>query len=97
MHKFVLLLSVVCLLMGFSVVGAHGDEADCEGLPSHDALAEALVAARGTDNGGFGLEMWGSIVNRDGVVCAVFGGTAGWQLVRLAGEQSGGYRCCIWR
>src|SRR6185369_2732846 len=37
----------------------------------HDALKAALVAARSAGNGGFNLDMWGSIVNRDGVVCAV--------------------------
>ena len=27
--------------------------------------------ARNTANGGFNLDMWGTIVNRDGIVCAV--------------------------
>lgn len=49
----------------------EGDEDACAGLPSHSALESALKAAQGQDNGGFGLHMWGSIVNRDGVVCAV--------------------------
>jgi uncharacterized protein GlcG (DUF336 family) len=31
----------------------------------------ALDAAQAQGNGGFGLEMWASVVNRDGVVCAV--------------------------
>jgi uncharacterized protein GlcG (DUF336 family) len=43
----------------------------CEGLPTHDQLKAALTAARRQDNGGFNLDMWGVIVNRDGVVCAV--------------------------
>ncbi len=43
----------------------------CAGLPSHDALAAALTAARAQANGGFNLDMWGTVVNRDGVVCAV--------------------------
>jgi uncharacterized protein GlcG (DUF336 family) len=48
----------------------------CAGLPSHDALRSALVNARGLDNGGYDLDMWGAIVNRDGIVCAVaFTGT----------------------
>ena len=47
------------------------------GLPSQGALHKALVAAQQQANGGFGLNMWGTIVNRDGVVCAVaFTGTA---------------------
>lgn len=43
----------------------------CAGLPSHHALQTALEDARSQSNGGFNLDMWGSIVNRDGIVCAV--------------------------
>lgn len=43
----------------------------CDGLPSHAELKAALTAARGMANGGFGLDMWGTVVNRDGIVCAV--------------------------
>jgi uncharacterized protein GlcG (DUF336 family) len=43
----------------------------CAGLPNHDTLQSALAYARGQDNGGFGLDMWAAVVNRDGVVCAV--------------------------
>ena len=48
----------------------------CPGLPSHAELTTALIAARGEDNGGFDLDMWGTVVDRDGVVCQVaFTGT----------------------
>src|SRR5262249_42357898 len=40
-------------------------------LPSHWALRNALTAARHATNGGLDLDMWGTIVNRDGIVCAV--------------------------
>ncbi len=43
----------------------------CTGLPSHSALRGALILARHQANGGFGLDMWATVVNRDGVVCAV--------------------------
>jgi len=43
----------------------------CRDLPSHSALRDALSAAQGLANGGFGLEMWATVVNRDGIVCAV--------------------------
>jgi uncharacterized protein GlcG (DUF336 family) len=43
----------------------------CSGLPAHAALLAALKAARAEANGGFNLDMWGAIVNRDGVVCSV--------------------------
>jgi uncharacterized protein GlcG (DUF336 family) len=43
----------------------------CRFLPGHAQLQEALSDARNEGNGGFDLDMWGSVVNRDGVVCAV--------------------------
>lgn len=43
----------------------------CSQLPDYTALKGALTAARQTKNGGFDLDMWGTIVDRDGVVCAV--------------------------
>jgi uncharacterized protein GlcG (DUF336 family) len=43
----------------------------CAGLPTYAALKTALKAAQSQSNGGFGLNMWATIVNRDGIVCAV--------------------------
>ena len=43
----------------------------CGSVPSHAQLKAALSSARGASNGGFNLDMWGTVVNRDGVVCAV--------------------------
>jgi len=43
----------------------------CRELPSWRDLRAALVAARNEANGGLNLDMWGTIVDRDGVVCAV--------------------------
>src|SRR5437588_11466421 len=49
--------------------------ADCNGLPTHDALRTALAASvkptGGRSNGGFDLNMWAAVVDRDGFVCAV--------------------------
>jgi uncharacterized protein GlcG (DUF336 family) len=42
-----------------------------ERLPTHDELEAALKAARNTDNGGFNLDMWGAVVDRNGIVVAV--------------------------
>src|SRR5436190_15499969 len=50
----------------------HGGE--CKDLPSHAQLAAALksvVDVGGTNNAGFGLNMWATTVNRDGEVCTV--------------------------
>lgn len=48
-----------------------GEAPRCSGLPSHAQLKAALTAARNAGNAGFNLDMWGAVVNRDGVVCAV--------------------------
>lgn len=43
----------------------------CSGLPSYSELKAALTTARNAANGGFNLDMWATVVNRDGIVCAV--------------------------
>jgi len=65
--------AAACLGIGNAVAQeTQGDEAAaCANLPSHGALHAALSAARDQMNGGFNLDMWGTLVNRDGVVCAV--------------------------
>jgi len=42
-----------------------------DGLPSHFALRAALQSARAQNDGGFSLDMGTTVVNRDGLVCAV--------------------------
>jgi uncharacterized protein GlcG (DUF336 family) len=63
----------------------------CKGLPTHSQLKSALTGARSQMNGGFNLDMWGTVVNRDGVVCAVaFTGSnrgAQWPGSRLISAQ----------
>lgn len=44
---------------------------DCSQVPTYAELKAALTTARNAGNGGFNFDMWGTIVNRDGVVCAV--------------------------
>lgn len=43
----------------------------CSSLPTYTALKAALTTARGQANGGFNLDMWATVVDRDGIVCAV--------------------------
>src|SRR5262245_55719137 len=68
----------ILLLVGAMTLGARwlsadeeGNTSSCRGLPSHAALRAALAAAQSQPNGGFALHMWGTVVNRDGGVCAV--------------------------
>jgi uncharacterized protein GlcG (DUF336 family) len=49
--------------------GPHGNP--CAGLPNYLQLKAALSAAAITETSGLDLQMWGTVVNRDGVVCAV--------------------------
>jgi len=46
-------------------------ERDCRDLPSHAELKSALDTAVATETSGLDFDMWATIVNRDGVVCAV--------------------------
>ena len=75
----VLIVTLLLVTDGLSSTAFAGDPLAgerCNDLPNHAALQAALVDARNQDNGGFNLEMWGTIVNRDGIVCAVaFTGT----------------------
>ncbi len=68
MKKSIKILGVL-----ISVIGANNAFADgaCNGLPSYSQLKSALSNAVLADTSGFQLNMWATVVNRDGVVCAV--------------------------
>ncbi len=67
----ILLATAVPALADEDEAGDGPAASRCAGLPAHGALKSALTAARDQANGGFALDMWATIVNRDGVVCAV--------------------------
>ena len=73
MKKFLSVTLLACLLMtlvmGVGIVSAQSDA--CAGLPDYAAVTAALKSAQADKNGGFGLNMWATVVNRDGVVCVV--------------------------
>ena len=48
-----------------------GNDNDCRDLPSHGALKVALDSAVAAETSGLNFHMWATVVNRDGVVCAV--------------------------
>lgn len=68
---FIVSASLVTLTAPHAVADQADGSGACHGLPSHAALQTALAAARHQMNGGFNLDMWATVVNRDGVVCAV--------------------------
>ena len=75
--KIVAFLFVTIALHSATTLLAQGDKpqhGDCKDLPSHAQVLAALksvVDVGGTNNSGFGLNMWATTVNRDGEVCAV--------------------------
>ena len=73
MHTYARLITGLALAGSLLATTAAAQERSsaCQGLPSHQELRDALSAAQGLPNGGFSLEMWATVVNRDGVVCAV--------------------------
>ena len=84
MRKYVVCLAGLIIAISVAFGGGIGRaqgptnaaRTGCKLLPSWGELRAALVAARNEANGGLNLDMWGTIVDRDGVVCAVaFTGT----------------------
>jgi len=63
------------LVMATATMHAQGpnnaDRNGCRALPGWEQLRAALVAATAAPNGLLHNNMWGTIVDRDGVVCAV--------------------------
>lgn len=49
----------------------HAEASNCRALPDWSALKDALSAAVATETSGLDFQMWGTIVDRDGIVCAV--------------------------
>jgi len=74
-HKILITSLVLCVALPVLAQAGHSNAADaaaaCKLLPTYSQLKSALAAARAAANGGFNLDMWGTVVNRDGVVCAV--------------------------
>lgn len=50
---------------------ANASAKECDGLPDHASLKKALISARNEANGGLNLDMWATLVDRSGKVCAV--------------------------
>lgn len=67
-------LSFTAAAITMSLAGAvhAGDEASgCGNLPGYHALQAALAAATAAETSGLNNQMWATIVDRDGIVCAV--------------------------
>lgn len=72
--KSIYLAAAIFTAVGMPIQSSLADDKDrCP--VSHKELTKALKASvfptSGNDNGGFNLNMWATVVNRDGKVCAV--------------------------
>jgi uncharacterized protein GlcG (DUF336 family) len=67
----------LCMFGGVSALAQQGDHfgggssSNCRNLPSHAQLKAALETATATETSGLDLHMWATLVDRDGIVCAV--------------------------
>src|SRR6266536_4057476 len=64
----------ILVLFGGEVVKAADEKPAgnaCKNLPNFTSLKAALEAATATESSGLNNQMWGTVVDRDGVVCAV--------------------------
>ena len=59
------------LLFSSAVQADDASGNKCAGLPSHAELQAALSTATAAETSGLNNQMWATLVNRDGVVCAV--------------------------
>ena len=59
------------LALGAASMFGQTTAQECSDLPTYTELKNALIAAQKLKNGGLGFHMWATIVNRDGIVCAV--------------------------
>ncbi len=74
MNKKLLLCASIFALATSNVAFADskGDDRSEKACPvSHKALEDAIIKAQKGQNGGLGFHMWASVVNANGIVCAV--------------------------
>src|SRR5512146_2737478 len=61
---------VFITLVVLTAASVHA-QTGCAGLPNQGALQTALVNAVAAESSGLDFQMWATLVDRDGVVCAV--------------------------
>ncbi len=64
---------ISALVSAFLATSAHAAalKNSCADLPNYNQLKTVITDATAQKNGGFSLPMWGTVVDRSGIVCAV--------------------------
>lgn len=70
-HEMLVASFVGSALLCSTIAKAEDNDQRCAGLPNQAMLKAALDPATATETSGLNNHMWATIVNRDGVVCAV--------------------------
>src|SRR4051812_32556869 len=70
------MIGIRCLLFAviastLAITDARAQRPECVGLPDYATLKKALDGATAEEKSGLNNQMWGTIVGRDGTVCAV--------------------------
>jgi uncharacterized protein GlcG (DUF336 family) len=66
-----LILALLCLGTPATLLADGQGGNNCRNLPDYTALKAALEAAVSAETSGLDFEMWATLVDRDGIVCAV--------------------------
>jgi len=76
MKKYCFYVTLALTLGASPCICADEALSSCANLPSYATLKSALASATDAESSGLNMNMWGAIVDRDGIVCAVaFTGT----------------------
>src|SRR5262245_12132856 len=76
-RRYSLIAAFAASLALTGMLQAAPDNDECRDLPSYSDLKSALQQAVAAETSGLNHHMWGTIVDRDGIVCAVaFSGTS---------------------
>src|SRR5213594_1566975 len=74
-RKAAVLVALACTVVGMGAAQSGNnqgqDSSACAGLPGFSALKTALASATVVEGSGLNNQMWATVVDRDGVVCAV--------------------------
>lgn len=69
--RFVTALAALFVCAAGAIADQGGASNNCQNLPDYNALKTALASAVSAETSGLNNQMWATIVDRDGVVCAV--------------------------
>jgi uncharacterized protein GlcG (DUF336 family) len=70
-NMFLLASACAALTVASAWADDRPPENNCDSLPSQVVLKAALTSATAAETSGLNNQMWGTIVDRDGIVCAV--------------------------